>query len=222
VRRALVGERPVEFDGPAGVIEGRVANETSGKGALVVLHPHPLYGGRMENNVVETVVRAGLDSNLTTLRFNFRGVGRSKGSFDQGTGEQDDVAAALDFLGDNLHPETKVLAGYSFGGCVALAYCHRKDHGVDHLVLISPPPFLLPEGGGLSLEIPVVRKIVFGENDEIAPPEEVKSMVSSGRVEELVEVIPGADHFYLGKEEELERLLVQSFSTKLEKSHNFR
>jgi len=58
-----------------------------------------------------------------------------------------------------------------------------------------------------------VRKIVLGENDEIAPPEEVKSMVSSGKVEELVEVIPGADHFYLGKEEETERLLVQLFDT---------
>jgi alpha/beta superfamily hydrolase len=92
---------------------------------------------------------------------------------------------------------------------MALAYCHRKDHGVDHLVLISPPPFLLPED--LSLELPVVRKIVLGENDEIAPPKEVKSMVSSGKVEELVEVIPGADHFYLGKEAEAERLLVRLF-----------
>lgn len=209
VRRALVEERQVEFPGPGGVLEGRVANETSGKGALVVLHPHPLYGGRMENNVVETVVEAGLASDLTTLRFNFRGVGRSHGSYDHGAGEQDDVGAALDFLEEHFHPETKILAGYSFGGCVGLAYCHRKDHGADHLVLISPPPFLLPKD--LSLEIPVVRKIVLGENDEIAPPKEVKAMVSSGKKEELIEVIPGADHFYLGKEEEVERILVESF-----------
>jgi len=67
-----VEERPVEFPGPVGVIQGRVANETSGKVALVVLHPQPLYGGRMENNVVETVVRAGVASDLMTLRFNER------------------------------------------------------------------------------------------------------------------------------------------------------
>jgi hypothetical protein len=218
VRWDLEEERPVEFDGPAGVIEGCVANETSDKGSLVVLHPHPLYGGRMENNVVETVVRAGLDSNLITLRFNFRGVGHSQGSFDQGTGEQDDVAAALDFKDEKYHSKTKILAGYSFGASVALAYCHREDPGVDHLVLISPPPFLLPEG--ISFDVPMMRKIVLGENDEIAAPEAVKSMVAPGKLERIVAVISGGDHFYLEKEKELERILVESFVECLEMNGN--
>ena len=73
-------ERQVEFPGLAGVLQGRVADEAShSTGALLALHPHPLYGGSMDNNVVEAVVRAGQASSLTTLRFNFRGVGFSQG-----------------------------------------------------------------------------------------------------------------------------------------------
>lgn len=203
----LLRERQVEFPGPAGVLQGRLADEASHRtGVLVALHPHPLYGGSMDNNVVEAVVRAGEASNLMTLRFNFRGVGFSQGSYDNGVGEQDDVGAALDFLERRFHPEIKVLVGYSFGAYIALAYCHRQDHGVNSLFLISPSPFLLHEK--LSLGLPVVKKILLGKNDEIAPCEEVKSRASAGGVGRLVEVIPDADHFFLGREGEIENCLV--------------
>ncbi|MDY6988413.1 MAG: alpha/beta fold hydrolase [Thermodesulfobacteriota bacterium] len=212
VSLGLKAERSVAFPGAAGVIEGRVANETSHKeGALVVLHPHPSYGGSMDNNVVETVVLAGQVSNLTTLRFNFRGVGGSQGRYDHGVGEQDDVGAALNFLEKRYCPKTKVLVGYSFGACVALAYCHREGHGVDHLFLISPPPFILPDD--LSLELSVVRKIVLGEHDDIAPPQQVTSRVSGRGAVRLIEVLPGADHFYFGKEGDVKELLSGLFDT---------
>lgn len=208
----LQGERSVAFPGPAGLIEGRVAQETSGEeGALAVLHPHPLYGGSMDNNVVETVVLAGQVADLTTLRFNFRGVGGSQGRHDHGLGEQDDLGASLGFLKERYRPKTTVLVGYSFGACVALAYCHRQRHGVDHLFLISPPPFLLPED--LSLELPVVRKIVLAEEDDIAPPLEVSARVSGPAAPGLIEVIPGADHFYLGREGDVKKLLSGLFDT---------
>lgn len=201
----------VQFPGAAGLLEGRVGSGAVAKSnAVIALHPHPLYGGSMDNNVVETIVRAGQDCGFTTLRFNFRGVGRSEGDYSQGAGEQDDIGAALDFFEQSFDLADKVLVGYSFGACVALAYCHRPGHGVDHLLLISPPPFLLSEG--LSLEAGIVRKILLGEKDEIAPPEAVKSRVSSERVEELVEVVPGADHFFLGKEGDLEKRLVRILS----------
>ena len=203
---SLINDRLVQFMGGAGVIEGRLANDTSHKyGALVTLHPHPLYGGSMDNNVVGAVVRAGQDAGFITLRFNFRGVGRSQGGYDHGVGEQDDVRAALDFLGRRFRPETKVLVGYSFGACIALAYCHRQDHGIDRLFLICPPPSLLQED--LSLGLPVVKQIVLSENDEIAPPEEVKARLPASRAEELIKVIPGADHFLFGKEKEIEDIL---------------
>ena len=205
---ALVGERQVEFPGPAGLLEGRLGDAAShSPGVLLVLHPHPLYGGSMDNSVVEAVVRAGQASGLTTLRFNFRGVGLSEGSYDNGVGEQDDAGAALDFLERGFHPEAKVLVGYSFGASIALAYCHRQDHGVDSLVLICPPPFLLHER--LSLGLPVVKKIVLAQNDQIAPPDEVKSRASACGVGKLIEVIPDAEHFLLGREAEIENRLVR-------------
>ncbi len=204
----MVKEQIVEFPGPAGLLEGRLGNESGAQsGAVIVLHPHPLYGGSMNNNVVETIVRAGQSSGLVTLRFNFAGVGRSEGDYSEGTGEQGDVGSALDFLERSCDIGTRVLAGYSFGAAVALAYCHRPGHGVDHLLLISPPPFLLPKG--LSLEASVVRKIIVGEDDEIARPEEIAARVSATRVEELIEVMPGTDHFFWGREKDLEKRLVR-------------
>jgi alpha/beta superfamily hydrolase len=201
-------ERPVAFPGPDGLLEGLVGNESAAKhGAVIALHPHPLYGGHMNNNVVETIVRAGQICGLTTLRFNFRGAGRSEGEYAEGAGEEDDIGAALDFLVRSFDIGTRVLAGYSFGASVALGYCHRPDHGVDHLLLISPPPSLLPEG--VSLAAGVVQKIIVGEKDEIAVPKDVKSRISSTRVKELVEVIPGADHFFWGREGDLEKRLVR-------------
>jgi alpha/beta superfamily hydrolase len=142
-----------------------------------------------------------------TLRFNFRGVGRSEGDYSEGDGEQEDVDAALDYLERSFDVGTKVLGGYSFGASVALAYCHKPGNRVDHLLLISPPPFLLPKG--LSLEASVVRKIIVGDEDQIVPIEDVKSRISSNRVEELVEVIPGADHSFWGREDDLKNRLVR-------------
>jgi alpha/beta superfamily hydrolase len=207
VTSGLPEEKPVEFPGLVGILQGRLSNETSRHGgALIAVHPHPLYGGNMDNKVVEAAVRAGQACDLITLRFNLRGVGGSQGSYDEGIGEQDDIGAALDFLGQRFSPQTMSLVGYSFGAYVALAYCHRQNHGVDSLFLISPPPFLLPDD--LSLDLPVVKKIVLGENDEIALAEEVKSRIPMKRAEELIQVIPGADHFFWGKEGEIEKLLV--------------
>jgi len=204
----LLKEHPIEISGDAGLLEGCLGSETAAQnGAIIALHPHPLYGGSMNNPVVETMVRAAQTCGLATLRFNFRGVGRSQGHYDEGTGEQDDIGSALDFLERSLDPGTRVLAGYSFGAAVALFYCHRSGHRVDHLVLISPPPFLLP--GGVSLEAGPLRKILVGEHDEVARPEEVTARVSAARAEELIEVVPGADHLFRGKEEDLEKRLIR-------------
>jgi alpha/beta superfamily hydrolase len=204
-----IKEMGVQFSGPAGLIEGRLGEEARNHdNAMVVLHPHPQYGGSMENNVVVAAVRAGQACGFVTLRFNFRGVCGSEGKYDDGMGEQDDVAAALHYLRAGQSAKTAVLVGYSFGACVGLALCHRAEHGVDHLILISPPPILLPKE--LSLEIPVVGKIVLGEKDDIAPPEEVQSMVSAQRRKGLIEVIPKADHFFWGREEWLEASIRKS------------
>lgn len=199
-------EQVVEFKGGAGLLEGRLSGDPSINGrALLALHPHPLYGGSLQNNVVETAVRAGQACGFVTLRFNFRGVMNSEGDYDEGLGEQDDVGAAVGFLKRDLGAVTIVLAGYSFGACMGLAYCHRPEHGVNHLILISPPPFLLSDE--LSLEAPVVRKIILGERDEIAPPEGIHARISAQARQSLVQVIPQADHFFWGREHKIESLL---------------
>lgn len=201
-------EQSIEIAGPAGRLEGRLGNPSvARRNVLIALHPHPLYGGSMHNNVVETTVRAGQECGFMTLRFNFRGVGRSQGDYAEGDGEQDDVDAALDCLAVSFDVGSTVLAGYSFGACVGLAYCHRPGKTVDHLLLISPPPSLLPED--LSLEARVVRKIILGEKDQIASPDDVKSRISSRRVKDLVEVIPGADHSFWGREDDLKMRIVR-------------
>ena len=203
-------EITVTFQGPDGKLEGRLA-ESGNKAVLLVLHPHPLYGGNMSNNVVKAIVRAGQLAGFSTLRINFRGVGRSEGQFAHGIGEQDDLAAAMAFMDRELGTKTKILAGYSFGAGIALAYCHRPNHGVGHLYLIAPPPFLLPEN--LSLEIAVMRKILLGEYDQIASPDAVKSMVSPEKGESLLEIIPNTDHFFMGEETTLERVFSGFFKT---------
>ena len=106
---------------------------------VTVCHPHPLYGGDMDNNVVMAVYFALVKSSIAALRFNFRGVGNSSGSYGEGVGEQDDLQAALDFLSilKEIDSSRIGLAGYSFGGMVA-AHVAIKDNRIKQLALISP------------------------------------------------------------------------------------
>jgi alpha/beta superfamily hydrolase len=175
-----------------------------------MLHPHPLYGGSMQNNVVDAVILAAGRCGLATLRFNFRGVGESHGQFNGGVGEADDVGAALSFLAQESGTDKFILAGYSFGAAVALSYCHGTDHRVKHLYLIAPPPDLL--GESRSLEISETRKIILGENDLLASPADVSALLSDHGQRSLVEVIPQTDHFFTGKAAALIQMLEELFT----------
>ena len=138
-----------------------------GKGpfpVVVVCHPHPLYGGDMDNNVVMAVCFALVRSSIAALRFNFRGVGNSSGSYGEGIGEQDDVRAALDFLSTlkEIDSQRIGLAGYSFGGMVAASVA-IKDNRVKQLALISPA---LKETGWAQLkEYGLPKLILIGDAD---------------------------------------------------------
>ena len=198
MKHGLTQEKPVNFTGPAGLIEGRLANAAKHSGrALVMLHPHPLYGGSMQNNVADAVILAALRCGFATLRFNFRGVGQSHGQFDHGVGEADDVAAAVAFMALETGSKDITLAGYSFGASVALTYCHSRDHGVNQLFLVAPPPSLLEQG--ITIEIPETKKIILGELDEIASPADVRALLTSAGQAKLLEIIPGANHLFGGK-----------------------
>jgi alpha/beta superfamily hydrolase len=168
--------------------------------AVVACHPHPLYGGTMSSNVVFGICQALAEKNVAALRFNFRGVGKSGGEYGEGIAEQEDVKAALDFTIANkdIDKERIGLAGYSFGGMVALPVA-ISDERVKRLALISPA---LAEGGWEELERYTKPKFVIaGENDFVIPREQFLKHAED--MPEQYQVIKGADHFWGGYEAEV-------------------
>ncbi|WP_051276027.1 alpha/beta hydrolase [Desulfovirgula thermocuniculi] len=165
----------------------------------VVCHPHPLFGGNMENNVVLALARGLVDRGVAALRFNFRGVGRSQGSFGEGVGEQADAKAALAFLAGREEVDAGRLAvcGYSFGGMVALAVGCRHEKV---LAVAAVSPVVLP-GMLHGCSRPVF--IMVGERDNLTPPGHILQEVPAEDEMCRVEVVPGADHFWWGHEEKL-------------------
>jgi alpha/beta superfamily hydrolase len=201
-RDATMAEEPVFFMSGTLQIQGLLQTKPGDKG-VVITHPHPLYGGSMYNNVVESLVYAYKQAGYATLRFNFRGVGSSQGKYDDGQGEQEDVKAALHYLAEQ-GKNVVDLAGYSFGAWVnALA---RPEGDIVHrMVMVSPPVAFLDFGPPQS--IPQLRLVVAGSRDEIAPSELIKTILPNWNSSARLEIIEGADHFYGAYTEKLESIL---------------
>ena len=184
-------EELIFFMAGAVKIEGHLQRKPGDKGA-VITHPHPLYGGSMHNNVVESLVQAYQQAGYTTLRFNFRSVGGSQGEYDNGQGEQEDVNAAVHYLAEQ-GKNVVDLAGYSFGAWVNALARPEKDT-VHRIVMVSPPVAVLDFGPTQS--IPQLKLVVAGSRDEIAPPELIKTILPTWNSSAQLEIIEGADHFY--------------------------
>jgi hypothetical protein len=170
--------------GPAGSIECAL-DEPAGaaRGVALVAHPHPLFGGTLDNKVVQTLARAFVELGYAAWRPNFRGVGASGGAFDQGRGEVDDLAAVLAHAGS----ATPVLAGFSFGACMQAMLAQRIRTERMVLVGLAVTSFEVPP-------VPEGTLIVHGENDETVP---LPAVLDWARPQELaVTVVPGADHFF--------------------------
>lgn len=174
-------------------LEG-LLNQHSFEKGVVVTHPHPLYGGNMENPVVEQIAQSYFEKGFTTLRFNFRGTGKSSGMFDNGVGELDDVRAALEYLKE-LGIIDLVLAGYSFGARINAAVV-SSGYGLKDHIMVSPPL------GFMSFEdvatMPSTGLILTGAKDDIAPPKMVQAAINRWQITPQFEVIEGCDHFYTG------------------------
>ena len=173
-------------------LEGYLNRQETGK-AVVLAHPHPLYGGNMDVPVICRMATCFQSAGIATLRFNFRGTGGSAGKFDNGRGEQDDVRSVLDFLSDQGYDQL-FLAGYSFGSWVN---AHVVSAGVeicDH-IMVSPPAALLSfDQVG---QLPNTGLIVTGENDDLAPDFMVHDLLSKWKISPRVEVLSDVDHFYV-------------------------
>lgn len=180
------------------------ANSTD---AGVVAHPHPVFGGSMQNNVVRTACQALDHSGWTSLCFNFRGVERSTGVHDEGRGEQDDLVAAAATL-KSSGARNLVVIGYSFGAWVAaMAWTRLAELGVKPLLLIAPPVAFM-DFGEMSAATRI-GLIVSGESDQFGPPQMVRELAR--KLQEPIEpqLLAGADHFFSGYEPKLHLIITQ-------------
>ena len=165
--------------------------------AVVLCHPHPLYGGDMHDRVISTIAQALLNKSVAAFRFNFRGVGESQGSYGGGKGEQQDAVAAIDYISTRTEiASNKIgLAGYSFGGGVAFNVA-LKDDRVKALALVSP---VIPDSGWKRLGAYSKPKLlVLGDNDEYFPLAKYEPKIKSALKPNEYAIFPGTDHFWTG------------------------
>jgi hypothetical protein len=169
--------------------------------AVVIAHPHPLYGGTMHTKAVYQIAKGLCRTRAAVLRFNFRGVGRSEGLHDHGHGEQEDARAALDEMAARFPRLPLLLGGFSFGSAVALrvAAC---DSRVQAVLALGYP---LRRGGDTAPlgEVRQPRLFVQGEHDEFGPGEELRGLVLTLPPPCEVVIVPGADHYFTGQLEPL-------------------
>lgn len=200
----------VIFNGPEGRIEGRYHHsDIKGAPVVVVLHPHPLYGGTMNNKIVYRVYQTFARSGFSVLRFNFRGVGRSQGKYDEGIGELSDAATALDWIQQqNPDAPTCWISGFSFGAWIAMQLLMRRPE-IEGFVAVSPPAnlydfsFLSP--------CPASGLITMGDRDEVVSEEAVAKLAHKLAAQKGTQldyrVVSGADHYYRNNMEELSIIL---------------
>ena len=187
------------FNGPAGRLEGRFhPSKQRGAPIAIILHPHPQFGGTMNNQIVYNMYYAFAERGFSVLRFNFRGVGRSQGGFDHGSGELSDAAAALDWA-QSINPEARAcwIAGVSFGAWIGMQLLMRRPE-IEGFISIAPPAnrfdftFLAP--------CPSSGLFVHGDQDRVAPLKEVMSLIEKLKTQKGITIehaiIKGANHFF--------------------------
>ena len=187
------------FNGPEGRLEGRYQpGKTANAPIALILHPHPQYGGTMNNKVVYHLFHAFAQRGFATLRFNFRSVGRSQGEFDNGTGELSDAASALDWL-QTYNPDAPSawIAGFSFGAWIAMQLLMRRPE-IRGFIAVAPPAnmydfsFLAP--------CPSSGLIVQGSADDIVTPVSIQKLVEKLQQQKAITIdhqtIDGANHFF--------------------------
>ena len=170
--------------------------------AAVICHPHSLYGGSMDVSLVVSIARTLAERGIMALRFNFRGVGRSEGTFGEGVAELNDVAGAVDFLvrEEGVDEERLYLVGYSFGAWVGLRHAER-DPRIRGVAAIGLPVWHLEEGFLSGYARP--KLFIVGEDDSICPPDMLRRFVEGLPPPKEVRILRGTDHFLRGREREM-------------------
>ncbi|CAN5213893.1 alpha/beta hydrolase [soil metagenome] len=191
--------------GPAGNIECAIDAPLPGtapRGVAIVCHPHPQGGGTMDNKVVQTLARALVQTGWRSVRFNFRGIGQSQGSWDEGVGEIDDASAVIAACREPAEP--LLIAGFSFGGFVAAHAAARLADGAkaERIVLVAPSTQKQQVAN-----VPADTLVIHGEADDVV---QLASTLDWARPQSLpVMVFPGVGHFFHGQLGLLKSVLVQ-------------
>jgi alpha/beta superfamily hydrolase len=198
------------INGPAGRLEARYHHEPASDSPIaLILHPHPQFGGTMNNQVVYTLYHTFAQRGFSVLRFNFRGVGRSQGFWDGGPGELADAASALDWL-QIVKPDARRcwIAGVSFGTWIAMQLLMRRPE-LDGFICVAPPSnlydfsFLAP--------CPSSGLMINGDKDRVVPSVSVGELASKLKTQRGIridhEIVPGANHFFENKTEELQDIV---------------
>ena len=194
------------INGPAGRLEARYHHESASDSPIaLILHPHPQFGGTMNNQVVYSLYHTFVERGFSVLRFNFRGVGRSQGFWDGGPGELADAACALDWL-QLVKPDARScwIAGVSFGTWIAMQLLMRRPE-VEGFICVAPPSnlydfsFLAP--------CPSSGLMINGDIDRVVPSSSIAELTGKLKTQRGIkidhEIVPGANHFFEGKMDEL-------------------
>lgn len=203
----MPSQKNVFFQGPAGELEGVLhLPDAEPRAVAVVAHPLPTMGGTMDNKVVVTLAKAFTELGFAVLRFNFRGAGKSEGSFDHGNGEVLDAVAAASYLRGEYPGLPLACAGFSFGGYVQARTAETLQP--QHLVLVAPAVgrYAMPH-------VPAGTLVIHGDLDEVV---ELDAVLHWARPQHLpVAVLAGADHFFHGRLVQLKQIVLRHFGALL-------
>lgn len=211
----------VNFNGPDGRLEGRYNHSKMPNAPVaLLLHPHPQHGGTMNNKVVYSLYQTFVRRGFSALRFNFRGVGRSQGQFDNGPGEMSDAASALDWM-QSYNPNASGcwIGGFSFGAWIGMQLMMRRPE-ISGFISLAPPAsvndftFLAP--------CPSSGLIIHGEKDEVVPVSSVGKLAEKLSSQKTIEidyhVIAGADHLFQDKIDAVSTLINEYLDKALDKA----
>ena len=204
------GSKEIFIPGPSGRIQAKyIKNKQQGAPIALVLQPHPQYGGTMNNRIVQEAYNVFVKNGFSVLRLNFRGVGKSEGTFDNGQGELSDAAAALDWIErENQDYSQCWVSGFSFGSLICMQLIMRRPE-VTKFIAIAPQPnvydftFLAP--------CPTSGQIIYGEKDELVSKESISELNNRLKSQKGITVeffeVKNTNHFFKNKEEDLKKTI---------------
>lgn len=193
--------------GPAGRLQTLESKpQTAPQALAVICHPHPLHGGTLENKIVHQLAKSFVELNAVSVRFNFRGVGQSEGVYDEGCGEREDLLAVVEWARQRWPGLPLWLAGFSFGGFIALDAAQSLQP--DWLVTVAPAVNYFPNQPGLPGRIRWL--LIHGDADDIVPWSALEAWITQQGMAPKVVCVEGAGHFFHGRLNELRDIVLRA------------